>query len=62
MKTVRWLPFLLPMWLGACATQHNALGDSEQARAFAPLAFLVGEWEGTGAGANGQSMGTWRAP
>ncbi len=35
--------------LCACASsQKNILGDSEMAKKFAPIAFLVGDWDGSG--------------
>ncbi len=52
-------PYVLALLLCACATQHSVLGDSEQAKRFAPLAFLVGEWEGAGQGSTGQSLGSF---
>ncbi len=45
--------------LFSCATQRNVLGDSPEAKKFAPLAALVGDWEGVGVGSNGQSVGSF---
>ena len=46
----------------ACASApKNILGDSEMAKKFAPISFLVGDWDGTGATASSgqQSAGSF---
>lgn len=45
--------------LCACAAKKPILGDSPEGQKFAPLAFMVGDWDGQGAGANGQSTGSF---
>ena len=42
-----------------CASQPGALGNSAEAKQFAPLAFLVGDWEGVAVGSTGQSVGSF---
>ena len=45
---------LVALALCACASKKPILGESAEAQKFAPLAFLVGDWDGQGVGANSQ--------
>ncbi|MFT3841474.1 MAG: hypothetical protein QM723_31085 [Myxococcaceae bacterium] len=45
--------------LCACATKKPILGESPEAQKFAPLSFMVGDWDGQSSGGAGPSTGTF---